>query len=176
MHPVASHDERRDDRARYRFGLERCIALTLKREVFRVDVPEPRFRVDHYEGFSTTNGLGLEHRLEVACFTPRVGPRVTQLLQAIADLAGARELRAFDRVAHPQPLYGLAGHILWPCGHAQAMSELDDIQLFDALPIFEDELSAFRDDDAAQQTWIDTRYELRDVLEIQARWHRVFDD
>lgn len=176
MHPVdEAHDHGRDHQARYRFGFERCVSLLLKREVFSVDVPEPRYRVDHYRGFSTTNGLGFEHRFEIGCFTSRVGPRVTQLLQAIADLAGARDLRPFDRVAHPQPLYGLAGHVLWPCGNARAMDELENIQLFDALPIFDDELAAFRADGAAQQAWIDARYERRDVHEIQTRWHRVFD-
>lgn len=176
MHPVdQANDAGRDRVARYRFGLERCLSRMLKREVFTVDVPEPGYRIDHYEGFSTTNGLGFEHRFEVGCFTSRVGPRVTQLLSIIAELASAREMRAFDRIAHPQPLYGLAGHVLWPCGHARAMDELVDIQLFDALPIYEHELQAFRNDGAAQQAWIDNRNERRDVHEIQARWHGVFD-
>lgn len=175
MHPIEAHDEEYDRLARYRFGLARAAELVLKREFIGSDIPERPYRVDHFRAFSTTNGLGLTHGREITCFPPRVGPRTTQLLTAVADLVGVRDLQPFDRVAHSQPIYGIAGHVLWPCGHLTPMDDVESVDLFDALPLWPDELAAFRDDASAQGRWIGERKARRDVHTIQARWSEIFD-
>lgn len=176
MHPIEAHDGGYDRLARYRFSLSRAVELVLKVEFLGSDIPERPYRVDHYRGFSTTNGLGLTHGREIACFPPRVGPRTTQLLTGVADLVGTRDLQPFDRVAHARPIYGIAGHVLWPCGHLKPMDDLATVNLFDALPLRPDELAAFRDDASAQGHWIAERKTRRDVHVIQARWSEIFGD
>lgn len=174
MHLIAEHDESFDRLARYRFGVGRAVELVLKVEPLGSDSVGRAFRVDHFRGFSTTNGLGLEHGIEIACFTERVGPRTSQMLAAVGDLVGAREIQPYDRVAHARPMCGIAGHVLWPCGHLRPMDDHPPIMLYDALPIFVDELAAFRDDPHAQAAWIAMRNEKRDVHTIHARWNGLF--
>ncbi len=175
MHPIEEHDEAHDRCARYRFGLERCLALLTKGEIMHCESLTRPYRVDAFRGFSTTNGLGLRHGFEIGCVTEKTGPRITQMLGAIADLAGARIISDFDRIAHADTWYGLAGHVLWPCGHARPMDDAPDVKLYDALPLLDEELAAFRNDASAQQQWINDRNERRDIEAIQRRWLRVFE-
>lgn len=175
MHPTEPHDADLDRRARYRFGLARAVEIVVKTSMLASDPVGPLYRVDHFRGFSTTNGLGLEGGHELSCFTERTGPRVTHVLSTLGDLLATAKVNDFDRVAHPAPMYGIAGHVLWPIGHMEPMDDGPKVSLFDALPLEVSELQDFRHDGEAQKRWIDARYERRDVHVIRARWGRLFD-
>lgn len=191
--PEAPHAD-----GRYRFGVTACLpgylqanwssSLTWK----GAGAKDPRIelwttRASPSLHVAITNGLGARAQVglgpadpgafvEIAIVSPGMGGRV---LDALIALAGSvhvpgrpAPLRAWDRCAVPGLPGGIAGAVLRPLGVMPVFPD-HPVTVFDALPILDGELAAFRAAPSAQGAWIDRVCESNDFTSLHARWERL---
>jgi len=134
-----------------------------------------------------TNGLGARAQVsldpadpvafvEIALIAPVVRGRILDALIALARTVHMPGRTApvlpWDRCVVPGLPGGIAGAVMRPLGVLEVFPD-HRVTVFDALPILDDELAAFRADPSTQGAWIDLVCERNDFAALHARWERL---
>lgn len=191
--PEAPHSD-----GRYRFGVTACLPAWLKANWSssftwsgagakdpRIELWTTRALPSHH--VAITNGLGARAQVclgpadpdafvEIAIVSPVMGGRIPDALIALAKSVHAPGRTApileWDRCVVPGLPGGIAGAVMRPLGVMQVFPD-HPVTVFDALPILDEELAAFRADPSTQSGWINLVCERSDFDALHERWERL---
>jgi len=114
--------------------------------------------------------------VEIAIISPVMGGRIPDALIALAKSVHVPGRTApileWDRCVVPGLPGGIAGAVMRPLGVMQVFPD-HPVTVFDALPILDDELAAFRADPSTQGGWIDLVCERNEFAALHERWERL---